>query len=165
MHAAAPRRVTCYSSLEIRIVWSSGVCKLPVVSEVFGNAVSGDAALSSSSSCCAPISLLRCSPKPQYGCRTYLYMFMHILAACVVRTSDTCPVVLDIRPPLPSTSVLYWALPDVRFALHHGLLQLTYGLSFVAPHPPSHNIPLHIRTRPPQQSSPRTVVRLGPLSD
>lgn len=41
LHAAAPRRVTCYSSREIRIVWSSGVCKLPVVSKVFGNAVSG----------------------------------------------------------------------------------------------------------------------------
>jgi hypothetical protein len=27
VHAAAPRRVTCYSSREIRIVWSSGVSR------------------------------------------------------------------------------------------------------------------------------------------
>lgn len=116
VHTAAPRRVTCYSSREIRTVWSSGVCQLPLLSEVFGNAVSGDAAMSFSSSCCAPINLLRCSPKPQYG---HSYMCIHILAACVVGTFDTCPVTLDIRLPHPSTSVLSWTLPDVRSTLDH----------------------------------------------
>lgn len=109
LHTAAPRRVTCYSSREMRVVRRS---KLPVVSEVFGNAVSGDAAMSSSSSCCAPISLLRYSPKPHNGCcRTHSYMYIHILAAYENGTFDTCPVVLDGRrepttPPIHHMPIL-----------------------------------------------------------
>lgn len=126
LHSAAPRRVTCYSDRKIRIVRRR---KLPVVSEVFGNGVSGVAAVSSSSSCCVPISPLHCLPKPQNGCcRTHSYMCRHILAAYDNGTYDTCPVVFNgcCEPTTPTTTFPFEALPDAWFPYAHG--HISYGL-------------------------------------
>ena len=169
MHADAPRCVTCYSRRKIRIVWSSGVRKLPVVSEVLGNAVSGNAGMSSSSSCCPPISLLRWPPKPQTGCcGPRSYTCIHFLAACVYGTSDTCPVVLEIHL-LPTTPPIHYnhVLDPTRCPVHtspHVSLPHTIVIFSAATLPLSHNVALHILTQSLHQSSPPSDATPRPSS-
>lgn len=159
LHADAPRRVTCCSRREIRIVWSNGICKLPVVSEVFGNAVSGDAGMSSSSSCCPPISLLRWPPKPHtHCCITRSYTSLRFLVACVYGASDTCPVILSIHllptaPPIHYIRILVlYHLSGSFFTAHLSCSHHTFPSA--TPHPPSHNFTLRTLTHPLHQSSP-----------
>lgn len=107
-----------------------------------------------------PISLLRCSPKPQNGCcRTLSYPCIHSLAAYGNGTSDTCPVVLDVHfmttnPTHPPRSQLGQQL---CFALHYlpRTFLLTCDPSSAASNPLSHSIALHTLPQPQHQSSPR----------
>jgi hypothetical protein len=127
VHHVALFCTTYYSRREIRIVWRSGVCKLPVVSEAFGNAVSGAASMSSSSSCCPPISLLRWSPKPlQCCCAARSYTCIDSLAAPATGISDTSPVVPLLHPilfPSPAVSQHRLQQPSYNHYINLALLQ------------------------------------------